>query len=85
MLYSCLFRASDQIRLDINDTYARKAKAMGIKMAINTDTHTLNQFDCMMYGVSTGRRGWLEKKDVVNTLNTGNLLKWNVKLKAGRE
>lgn len=71
------------LRLDINDTYARKAKAMGIKMVINTDTHTLNQFDYMMYGVSTGRRGWLEKKDVINTLNTGNLLKWNKKLKAG--
>lgn len=71
------------LRLDINDTYARKAKDMGGKMVINTDTHTLNQFDYMMYGVSTGRRGWLEKKDVINTLNTGNLLKWNKKLKAG--
>lgn len=64
------------LRLDINDVYAKKAKDMGVRIAINTDTHMLNQFDYMTYGVSTARRGWLEKKDVLNTLNTRNLLKW---------
>jgi DNA polymerase (family 10) len=64
------------LRLDLNDTYARKAKEMGIPLVINTDTHVTTQFDSMIYGVSVGRRGWIEKKDVVNTLTTGNLLKW---------
>ena len=35
---------------------------------INTDTHVTNQFDFMIYGVSVARRGWVEKKDVLNTL-----------------
>jgi DNA polymerase (family 10) len=64
------------LRLDINDTYAKRAKEMGIPIVINTDTHVINQFDYMIYGVSIGRRGWLEKNNVLNTLNTGNLLKW---------
>jgi len=64
------------LRLDINDTYAKKAKEMGIPIFINTDTHVINQFDYMIYGVSIGRRGWLEKNDVLNTLTTANLLKW---------
>ncbi len=64
------------LRLDINDVYAKKAKEMGIPIAISTDTHVLNQFDFMEYGVSIGRRGWLEKSDVINTMGTENLLKW---------
>ncbi|HET6515895.1 MAG TPA: DNA polymerase/3'-5' exonuclease PolX [Thermodesulfovibrionales bacterium] len=64
------------LRLDINDVYARRAKEMGIPVVINTDTHVTNQFDFMIYGVSLARRGWLEKKDVVNTLGRENLLKW---------
>lgn len=63
------------LRLDINDVYAKRAKEIGIRVAINTDAHMISQFDCMTYGVSTARRGWLEKKDVLNTLNAGNLLK----------
>ena len=64
------------LRLDLNDVYARRAKEMGVKMVINTDAHILNQFDYMMYGVSIGRRGWLEKKDILNTFHIKNLLKW---------
>ncbi|HXX81100.1 MAG TPA: PHP domain-containing protein, partial [Thermodesulfovibrionales bacterium] len=64
------------LRLDINDTLARKAKEMNIPVAINTDTHVLSQFDSMVYGVSIGRRGWLEKGDVLNTLQAKNLLEW---------
>jgi DNA polymerase (family 10) len=64
------------LRLDINDTLAKKAKEMNIPVAISTDTHVLSQFDYMVYGVSIGRRGWLEKNDVLNALQTENLLKW---------
>jgi len=70
------------LRLDINDTYAKRAKEMNIPIMINTDTHVIQQFDFMIYGVSIGRRGWLEKSDVINTLNTENLLKWLRKSKA---
>lgn len=69
------------LRLDINDIYAKRAKEMKIPIAISTDTHVLNQFDYMIYGVSIGRRGWLEKNDVVNTLDSRKLLKWLKKVK----
>lgn len=64
------------LRLDINDIQAKRAKELGIPIVISTDTHLINQFDYIQYGVSIGRRGWLEKDDVLNTLNTENLLKW---------
>ncbi len=63
------------LRLDINDTYAKKAKEMGVPIVIATDTHVINQFDYMRYGVSIARRGWLEKDDVLNTLSVDKLLK----------
>jgi DNA polymerase (family 10) len=63
------------LRLDLNDTVARRAKEMGIPIVINTDTHTIDQFDYMSYGVSIARRGWLEKADVANTLGLRMLLK----------
>lgn len=64
------------LRLDINDALARRAKELGVPVVINTDAHVINQFDYIIYGVSIGRRGWLERKDVLNTLNAGNLLQW---------
>jgi DNA polymerase (family 10) len=61
-------------RLDLNDVYARKAREMQVRLVISTDTHMVNQFDYMEYGVSMARRGWLEKTDVLNTLNYRSLM-----------
>jgi DNA polymerase (family 10) len=63
------------LRLDLNDAYAKMAKEMGIRLAISTDTHITNQFDFMEYGVAIARRGWLEKRDVLNALDYSSLLK----------
>jgi len=60
-------------RLDLTDIWARKAKARGVKMVIATDAHTLGHLNYMKYGVATARRGWLEKKDVVNALASPKL------------
>lgn len=56
------------MRLDLNDTWARRAKEAGVLLAINTDAHVLNQFDTLSFGVSIARRGWLEKGDILNCL-----------------
>lgn len=61
-------------RLDLTDMYVKKAKGMGILIAISTDTHITNQFEYMSYGVSIARRGWLEKDDIVNTRDAAKLL-----------
>ncbi|RJQ14741.1 MAG: DNA polymerase/3'-5' exonuclease PolX [Nitrospiraceae bacterium] len=70
------------LRLDLSDMYVRKAKEMGVALAINTDTHVIYQFDFMTYGIGTARRGWAGKKDVLNTLGYNALMK-RLKGKAG--
>ena len=55
------------MRLDLNDAYCRMAKALGVKVAISTDSHNPLSLDYMRFGVGQARRGWLEKDDVLNT------------------
>ncbi len=63
------------MRLDLSDAHAKEAKRHGIPIVISTDAHVRTQLDFMAYGVSIARRGWLEKKDVLNTLPTAPLAK----------
>ncbi len=61
-------------RLDINSEMCRMAKEIGVMVAINTDAHSHQQLGYMRFGVGTARRGWLEKKDVLNTLESDRLM-----------
>jgi len=63
------------MRLDLNDRYVRRAKELGVAIAINTDTHASLQFESLHYGISVAQRGWLEKGDILNCLDAGELLK----------
>jgi DNA polymerase (family 10) len=55
-------------RLDLKDVHARRAKELGVKLLINTDAHSADQLEMMHFGVATARRGWIEAKEVLNTL-----------------
>ena len=55
-------------RLDLKDVHLRMAKERGVKIVISTDSHTTANLRYMKYGVETARRGWIEKRDVINTL-----------------
>jgi DNA polymerase (family 10) len=55
-------------RLDLDPVLLRSAKARGAKFVISTDSHHPKHLPNMRYGVTTARRGWLEKADVVNAL-----------------
>jgi DNA polymerase (family 10) len=66
---------ANPMRLDLDDIHCRKAKEMGIPIVITTDAHSATQLELMRYGVLTARRGWLEKKDVLNTLPREKLVK----------
>ena len=55
------------MRLDLDWTYVKRAKAMGIPIVINPDAHSEAELALFEYGVDVARRGWLEKKDVFNT------------------
>lgn len=57
------------LRLDLKDTLVQQAQGYGVKFAIDTDAHSPREFGFMQFGVDVARRGWLEKKDVVNTLS----------------
>ncbi|QWV97689.1 DNA polymerase/3'-5' exonuclease PolX [Geomonas nitrogeniifigens] len=63
------------LRLDLEDRYVRRAKELGVKIAINTDTHAKLQFETLPWGISVAQRGWLEREDVLNTLEADELLK----------
>ncbi|MBD3184520.1 DNA polymerase/3'-5' exonuclease PolX [Candidatus Poribacteria bacterium] len=60
-------------RLDLKDEHVFKAREKGVKLAINTDAHSTKDLDLMIYGIYTARRGWLECKDVINTLSFADL------------
>jgi DNA polymerase (family 10) len=63
-------------RLDLNDQNIRRAKEAGVKMVINTDSHHKDQMRFIEYGIAQARRGWAEKKDVINTQPLEKLLKY---------
>jgi DNA polymerase (family 10) len=62
-------------RLDLTETHCQMAKEAGVLVAINTDAHSVAEFGQLRYGIGQARRGWLEKKDVLNTLPLDELLK----------
>src|SRR5258708_36440286 len=61
-------------RLDLKDTHLRMAKDRGVKIVISTDAHSTKGLATMRYGVQMARRGWLEKKEVINTLPIEKML-----------
>ncbi len=61
-------------RLDLNDVYCRMAKDKGVQLAIETDAHSADGLATMDLGVAVARRGWLEEKDIINTLPLDKLL-----------
>lgn len=54
-------------RLDLDDIHAAAAKDMGIPIVISTDSHNVNGFDVLQYGVDQARRAGLTKDDIANT------------------
>jgi DNA polymerase (family X) len=55
-------------RLDLCDRHLRRAKELGVKIVINTDSHHPSHMEKIRFGVLQARRAWLTKDDVLNTL-----------------
>ncbi len=62
-------------RLDLNGQNSRFAKKIGVKLAVNTDSHAIEHLDNISLGICVARSGWLEAKDVINTLPLDELLR----------
>ncbi len=54
-------------RLDLTDVHCRMARDEGVLVAVSSDAHSVHDFENLRYGIGQARRGWLEKKDVLNT------------------
>ena len=49
------------------------AKDEGVLVSVNSDAHSVAQFDNLQYGIGQARRGWLTRKDVLNTRTCAEL------------
>jgi DNA polymerase (family 10) len=54
-------------RLDLRDELVMWARELGVKFAIDTDSHSPVHLPLVRFGVGTAQRGWVEKADVINT------------------
>ena len=63
----CVELNANSYRLDLDAQHVRRAKELGLLVSINPDAHAMEGLDDLEYGIGTARRGWLTKKDVLNT------------------
>jgi len=63
-------------RLDVNDLIVKEAISKDIKIAINTDAHSISELDHMQYGIDVARRGWAKSSDIINTYTWTKLKDW---------
>jgi DNA polymerase (family 10) len=56
-------------RLDLKDIHVYRARELGAMLAIGTDAHNRGQLTLMRFGVGIARRGWCEKKHVLNCMS----------------
>jgi DNA polymerase (family 10) len=65
----------DPYRLDLEPRWVREARKRKIKFVISTDAHSVKAMNNIKYGVAMARRGWVTRKEVLNTLNTAAFAK----------
>lgn len=63
-------------RLDLNDVHLLRAREIGVKITINTDAHNTGQIQFIKYGIDQARRGWLEKRHVLNAMARPQFETW---------
>jgi DNA polymerase (family 10) len=61
-------------RLDLSDTNCRMAREHGARFTIGSDAKATEDLLFMELGIATARRGWLEGRDIINTLHLRDLL-----------
>jgi len=62
-------------RLDLNDVHVKAAVKSKVKLSIGTDAHEASELRYYKLGIATARRGWAEKKDIINTYSVKDMLK----------
>ena len=58
----------DPYRLDLEPRWVREARKRKIKFVISVDAHSMGALNNVKFGVAMARRGWVTKREVLNTL-----------------
>jgi DNA polymerase (family 10) len=70
--------------LDMDWRLWHKARDKGLKTLINPDAHSTEDLVFVQTGVKVARKGWLRKRDVLNTLPLTQMQSYLKKCKSGR-
>jgi DNA polymerase (family 10) len=62
-------------RFDLDWRHWPYAKSKGVKCVINPDAHRNEHASFLRLGAGVARKGWLERRDVLNVLTSKSLLK----------
>jgi DNA polymerase (family 10) len=54
-------------RLDLSDVHARAAREAGVKVAVDSDGHSVSALAYPKLGIGQARRAWMTRDDVLNT------------------
>ena len=71
----CLELNAQPGRLDLAGRYAGMLREAGVLGAVSTDAHATDHLGFMHLGVAQARRGWMEKKHLLNTRTLKQLRK----------
>jgi DNA polymerase (family X) len=64
------------MRMDMDWRYWHAASQKGLLCCINADAHATDQLVFVRSGVNVARKGWLEKKNVINTVSLKEIKKF---------
>jgi DNA polymerase (family 10) len=64
------------MRMDMDWRHWHAASQKGLLCCINADAHAINQLEFVRSGINVARKGWLEKKNVINTMPLGKMKKF---------
>ena len=65
------------------DVLIKASRIADVRFAISTDSHHTNELSNIRWGVHQARRGWVDKKKVVNTWPTARFLDWVASVRSG--
>jgi DNA polymerase (family 10) len=71
-------------RLDIDWRHLRYAKEKKVLISINPDAHAIAGLSEIFYGVGIARKGWQERKDILNTRGVNDIKDTFHKLRDGK-
>lgn len=62
-------------RMDLSDVHIHGARKIGCSFVVSSDAHSTEQLEYVKYGIINARRGWLEKRHVLNTKTVAQIEK----------